>query len=229
MVANNDTDGTSTGVVELVGAVGAVEAVEAVEETKPKKSKANKTKVALKMDIPTKRPSIISTRWIRHVYEMMVEANVTITDEIIHTFNNVVKCLKKYPQMSTSTPLKSVRYHGGIELTLSEYSISGIFMHFEYTTPYDTRKVICEEIMQTYLPLYELIKDTVVPFMKKKHLHINAVKQLEKNKMQIINLHEYAEELIKKHEQTLRTTYHHIEDKRREIKKLEEIVAMNSM
>jgi hypothetical protein len=198
-------------------------------ETKIKKSKVKKTKVALKMDIPSKRSPITSTRWMRHVYEIMVEANVTITDEIIHAYNNVVKCLKKYTQMSTSTPLKSLRYQDGIELILSEHSIRGIYMHFEYTIPYDTRKVICQEIMEIYIPLYELIKDTVVPFMKNKHLHLNAVKQLEKNKTQMIQLHEYVEQLIKNHERTLSTTYRSIEDKRKEIKRLEEMVTKYSM
>jgi len=125
--------------------------------------------------------------------------------------------------------LKSLRYQDGIELILSEHSIRGIYMHFEYTIPYDTRKVICQEIMEIYIPLYELIKDTVVPFMKNKHLHLNAVKQLEKNKTQMIQLHEYVEQLIKNHERTLSTTYRSIEDKRKEIKRLEEMVTKYSM
>jgi hypothetical protein len=222
-----------TDLMEAEAEVEAVEVEAEVEteaaETKIKKSKVKKTKVALKMDIPSKRSPITSTRWMRHVYEMMVEANVTITDEIIHAYNNVVKCLKKYPQMSTSTPMKSLRYQDGIELILSEHSIRGIYMHFEYTIPYDTRKVICQEIMEIYIPLYELIKDTVVPFMKNKHLHLNAVKQLEKNKTQMIQLHEYVEQLIKNHERTLSTTYRSIEDKRKEIKRLEEMVTKYSM
>jgi hypothetical protein len=102
-------------------------------------------------------------------------------------------------------------------------------MHFDYTIPYDTRKVICQEIMEIYIPLYELIKDTVVPFMRNKHLHLNAVKQLEKNKTQMIQLHEYVEQLIKNHERTLSTTYRSIEDKRKEIKRLEEMVTKYSM
>ena len=194
-------------------------------ETKAKKTKVEK----LKMDIPTKRSPIMSTRWMRHVYEMMVEANVTITDEIIHAYNNVVKCLKKYSQLSTSTPSKSDRYKVGIELKLDEHYIDGIFLHFEHTTPYDTRKIISKEIMEAYMPLYVLIKDIVVPFMKNKFQYTNAVKLLEKNKTHMISLHEYAEELIKKHEQALTLTYRHIEDKRREIKKLEEIAAKHSM
>ena len=197
----------------------------AAAPTKAKKAKVEK----LKMDIPTKRSPIMSTRWARHVYEMMVEANVTITDEIIHAYNNLVKCLKKYKQLSTSTPMKSERYKVGIELKLVEHYIDGIFLHFEHTTPYDTRKIISEEIMQTYLPLYESIKDIVVPFMRNKFQYTNAVRLLEKNKTQMISLHDYAEELIKKHEQTLASTYRNIEDKRREIKKLEEIVTKHSM
>ena len=66
-------------------------------------------------------------------------------------------------------------------------------------------------------------------FMKNKFQYTNAVRLLEKNKTQMISLHDYAEELIKKHEQTLTLTYRHIEDKRREIKILEEIVMKHSM
>ena len=61
-------------------------ATAASAETKAKKAKVEK----LKMDIPTKRSPIMSTRWARHVYEMRVEANVTITDEIIHAYNKLV-------------------------------------------------------------------------------------------------------------------------------------------
>ena len=212
---------TTTATATTTDAAAAV----ATAETKAKKTKVEK----LKMDIPAKRAPIMSTRWARHVYEMMVEANVTITDEIIHAYNKLVKCLKKYPQLSTSTPMKSERYKVGIELKLVEHYIDGIFLHFEHTTPYDTRKIISEEIMQTYLPLYELIKDIVVPFMRNKFQYTNAVRLLERNKTQMISLHDYAEELIKKHEQTLASTYRNIEDKRREIKRLEEIVTKYSM
>ena len=212
------TSATTTSATDAAAAVASA-------ETKAKKAKVEK----LKMDIPTKRSPIMSTRWARHVYEMMVEANVTITDEIIHAYNKLVKCLKKYPQLSTSTPMKSERYKVGIELKLVEHYIDGIFLHFEHTTPYDTRKIISEEIMQTYLPLYESIKDIVVPFMRNKFQYTNAVRLLERNKTQMISLHDYAEELIKKHEQTLASTYRRIEDTRREIKKLEEIVTKHSM
>ena len=208
----------------MTSATSAADAA-AAAPTKAKKAKVEK----LKLDIPTKRALITSTRWMRHVYEMMVEANVNITDEIIHAYNKLVKCLKKYPQLSTSTPPKSERYKVGIELKLIEHYIDGIFLHFQHTTPYDTRKIISEEIMQTYLPLYESIKDIVVPFMRNKFQYTNAVRLLEKNKTQMISLHDYAEELIKKHEQTLTLTYRHIEDKRREIKRLEEIVTKHSM
>ena len=216
-----DATTTSEATIDATDAAAAV----ASAETKAKKAKVEK----LKMDIPAKRAPIMSTRWARHVYEMMVEANVTITDEIIHAYNKLVKCLKKYPQLSTSTPMKSERYKVGIELKLVEHYIDGIFLHFEHTTPYDTRKIISEEIMQTYLPLYESIKDIVVPFMRNKFQYTNAVRLLEKNKTQMISLHDYAEELIKKHEQTLTVTYRNIEEKRREIKRLEEIVTKYSI
>ena len=218
-------DTTATALSEATTSATDAAAAVASAETKAKKTKVEK----LKMDVPAKRAPIMSTRWARHVYEMMVEANVTITDEIIHAYNKLVKCLKKYPQLSTSTPMKSERYKVGIELKLVEHYIDGIFLHFEHTTPYDTRKIISEEIMQTYLPLYESIKDIVVPFMRNKFQYTNAVRLLERNKTQMISLHDYAEELIKKHEQTLASTYRNIEDKRREIKRLEEIVTKYSM
>ena len=224
MNEKKSSDTTATATTTDTTTTDAAAAV-ASAETKAKKTKVEK----LKMDVPAKRAPIMSTRWARHVYEMMVEANVTITDEIIHAYNKLVKCLKKYPQLSTSTPMKSERYKVGIELKLVEHYIDGIFLHFEHTTPYDTRKIISEEIMQTYLPLYESIKDIVVPFMRNKFQYTNAVRLLERNKTQMISLHDYAEELIKKHEQTLASTYRNIEDKRREIKKLEEIVTKYSM
>ena len=224
MNEKKSSDTTATATTTDTTTTDAAAAV-ASAETKAKKTKVEK----LKMDVPAKRAPIMSTRWARHVYEMMVEANVTITDEIIHAYNKLVKCLKKYPQLSTSTPMKSERYKVGIELKLVEHYIDGIFLHFEHTTPYDTRKIISEEIMQTYLPLYESIKDIVVPFMRNKFQYTNAVRLLERNKTQMISLHDYAEELIKKHEQTLASTYRNIEDKRREIKRLEEIVTKYSM
>ena len=225
MNEKKSSDTTATALSEATTSATDTAAAVASAETKAKKTKVEK----LKMDVPAKRAPIMSTRWARHVYEMMVEANVTITDEIIHAYNKLVKCLKKYPQLSTSTPMKSERYKVGIELKLVEHYIDGIFLHFEHTTPYDTRKIISEEIMQTYLPLYESIKDIVVPFMRNKFQYTNAVRLLERNKTQMISLHDYAEELIKKHEQTLASTYRNIEDKRREIKRLEEIVTKHSM
>ena len=230
MNEKKSSDTTATAPSATATSEATTSATDAAAAVASAETKAKKTKVEkLKMDVPAKRAPIMSTRWARHVYEMMVEANVTITDEIIHAYNKLVKCLKKYPQLSTSTPMKSERYKVGIELKLVEHYIDGIFLHFEHTTPYDTRKIISEEIMQTYLPLYESIKDIVVPFMRNKFQYTNAVRLLEKNKTQMISLHDYAEELIKKHEQTLASTYRNIEDKRREIKRLEEIVTKHSM
>ena len=203
---------------------------------------SNKTKVKpLKLDIPPKRSAMMSTRWARHVYEMMIEAAIPITDEIIHAFNNLIKCLKKYSYISTSSPQKSERYTRGIQLIQLDNRIEAIHLHFDYNITYEVRQSVCIDIMDTYFDLFNLIKD-IIPFMKKKHEHVTTVNALNTSKATMIHLHKVCELMIKErereikqhenamkqHEYAMNHQQHKIVSQRTEIQKLEETIAKYS-
>jgi prefoldin subunit 5 len=75
--------------------------------------------------------------------------------------------------------------------------------------------------MAAYQPLFDRIKDTVVPFMKKQHAYISAMKTLEFKKKQLVKLHDDMERLIVEHAHRMKHLQKHATVIEEEIKKLE--------
>jgi hypothetical protein len=171
-------------------------------------------------EVPSRNSKVESTRWARHVYEMMTEAKVEITDEIIDAYNHLVSTLKKYP-MGTGCPSKYNRYDDGICLELFQYSLRGTYIHFDHKISIPEREEICKDIMAAYQPLFVMIKDIVVPFMKKQYAHISATKNLEYKKKQLVKAHDDMERLMEEHAHRMKHLHKYATAIEQDIAKLE--------
>jgi hypothetical protein len=165
-------------------------------ETKPKtKSKrSSAAKAKPKVDkyngfkVPAKGRA--ATRWAIHIYDMMKEAKPELLqrEDIKNAYNALIECLIEYEGTLISwVPTKYNRYKEGIKPYKSSYTyFEGLPLRFNqeyeaYNKP-DLKKQFQEtsaKILQTYTPLYDLIKRNVVPYMELKQHETSSKKDIE--------------------------------------------------
>jgi len=177
-----------------------------VSDNKPKEPKEKEKKEKKrkhedkKCNVPSRTAKFQSSRWMKHVYEMMVESGLVLTDEIVDAFNDLMDYLvSKNDKMTTTTPPKFNRYIYGIKLEKLQHSIRGIYVNFEHTVGLAERTEICDRIVDLYAVLFALIKDTVVPFMDGKNMYITAKKESERERANLLKSHEVMEKELHNH------------------------------
>lgn len=135
-----------------------------------------------------KRNGPSSTKCVGFIYQMIKEANDTLLNEDVKkAFNNFVDCLLQYDIYSWIDK----QYTSGI--AIKEYdntylvydNMKAINCRFKYDNASynsETKKKLTEEcsiVLQQYIPLYDLIKHDVVPYMKKKQWEISSKRDIE--------------------------------------------------
>lgn len=175
-------------VVETPQKVKKTRAPKAEKVEKPKKVKVDKFNG---YKIPSKAGPK-STKYIPHLYGMIKEAAPALLerDDVRTAFNNFVDCLRKYDDSLESwAPAKYSKYTTGIKLNeKDQYSyLKGLPCRFkgEYESwrNADTKKKLMEDsndILKAYMPLYDLIKRDVVPYMEIKQWEITSKKDVER-------------------------------------------------
>jgi hypothetical protein len=172
----------------------------------PKEKKEKKRKHEEKKCMLPSRTKFLSARWMRHVYEMMVESGLVITEEIVDAFNDLVEYLiSQNDKFTTGTPPKFARYNHGIKVEKQQYNIRGIYMDYTPIVDLAERAQIATKIADLYSVLFYLIKGTVVPFMDKKNMYLSAKKECEKEKMLLIKQHDMMERSLQEHEHRIKT------------------------
>jgi len=196
---------------------------------KPKASKASKPKKEKPHVCDVPKSNEAGPRWMRHVHAMMVEAEVQKTPQIIDHYNELVAYLRSQAgAIWTNTPMASVRYSTGIEITSTTYSIQSIYLYYDQTTPFPRREQICKRIMELYTPLFELIKDKVVPFMKRKHSYHSSLRLIERLKKDLIKSHEQIEIEERDYKARMEHYYKHAKALQSDLDVQEEIVRRHS-
>jgi len=142
-----------------------------------------------KMNIPMAIGHLSVYTWAVHVYDMINSANRKLCkdENIIDAYNNFVACLEKYEKMIyTYTGPYYCKYTNCIVVHMKNNYIYCINSDSIITVPIaGTRAAldiidINKDLHMVYNILYELIKDTVVPFMNNKS-HSLKVKQAKKD------------------------------------------------
>ena len=210
------TDDTATSATSATSAISAISAISATSATsakeesdtmsvastdalasaKVKKGKKSKKKCI----IPKRNAENNGSYWLRHVYDMMLEAEVALTDEIIDAFNAVVTYINSQTGLTSAMPYRSKRYDSGIKIHPLQFHINGIHMGFNHTVEYPLREHICKEIVKLYKPLYDMISPVVVPYMERLSKYHSAKQKLDDLKKQQDKLYNTIESQIKSHE-----------------------------
>ena len=195
---------------DVLGATSAISAISAKEEsdTMSVASADAKASAIVKKGKKSKKKCIIPKRnaensgsyWLRHVYDMMLEAEVALTDEIIDAFNAVVTYINSQTGITSQVPYRSKKYETGVKIRLTPYVINGIHMGFNHTVEFPLREHICKEIFKLYMPLYDMISPVVMPYMERLSKYHSAKQKLDDLKKQQDKLYNTIESQIKSHE-----------------------------
>jgi len=116
-----------------------------------------------------------SLRWARHIYTMIRECDKALLqrEDMRDAFNHLVQILLDHNEIiQSSAPYRHRRYTHGITLTNNNMCNNNIrdYVHAgPQTKSRDQYLNTLSTIYEAYRPLYELLKDTVVPFMEKKY------------------------------------------------------------
>ena len=131
----------------------------------PKETKqAKKKRTAWKVP-----PARSNFRWARHVYTMIHESGCK-TDEVREAYHQFMdRLMENETYIRTSAPFSHDKYERGIVLSddihASRHGIRD-YVHMGPHVTSDRGANILRSIYDAYYPLYLLIKDTVVPYMK---------------------------------------------------------------
>jgi len=201
-----------------------------VKKVREKKAKKEKKKA---IDAPKKNSPYQATRWLYHVYDMMKEANVPITDTIIDQFNALMTYLYTLRLVYTSAPQKSRRYESGVELKIvgeaPRQVIYGINLYFESGVSHSDRTAIIQRIAELYAPLYNSIKDIVRPYMKRQNMYEQAMREVEYLKKDLIKTHETLELEEKQHKERMKQCYERARRLQQQIAEQEQRILENKM
>jgi hypothetical protein len=135
-----------------------------------KEPKAPKPKKIV-WNVPAPRAAIRSTHWARHIYNMIKEANPALLqrDDIRDAYNHLVNCLiLQRDSVISYSPLSYAKYRQGIQFdSLQSFSNSRTvnMLPGQYAYSAEQYRTIVADIYAAYEPLYQLIKDEVVPYM----------------------------------------------------------------
>ena len=151
------------------------------ESKSSKKQKQKKQKQEkLKINVPSRLLQNQGFDWIRYIYQMMKEANKELLTKpnIINAYNALVDCIAKYEDViRIRMPYSFMKYITRIDIMdfrkpENRYGVIQNRARMDMVSvpnkSCDNSKddEIVEEVMNTYLALYELIKRDVVPYME---------------------------------------------------------------
>ena len=190
-----------------------------------KKGKKSKKKCI----IPKRNAENNGSYWLRHVYDMMLEAEVVLTDEIIDAFNAVVTYINSQIGITSQVPYRSKKYETGVKIRLTPYVINGIHMGFNHTVEFPLREHICKEIFKLYTLFYDMISSVVMPYMEKQSKYHSAKNHLEDLKKQQDKLYNTIESQIKSHEHQMQYYNNQAKAITRDIKYYETIMEQNTL
>jgi hypothetical protein len=143
--------------------------------------------------------------WMRHIHEMMIEAQVPITSEIVTAYNQVIQFLEGYQTVTIHGPSKRQKYTAGI--LPQESSWYPIYIRVPHTFTHAQRLAFIADVKAIYRPLYTLIKDKVEPYMKQREETHDIHNKLEYKKREIRAMHEQIEKEAERHKELMKR-YH---------------------
>jgi hypothetical protein len=193
---------------------------------KPKKAKKEKAVPPKKCNVPRRVNGENNFMWMKYVHDMMVEANVPITEEIIDEYNQLMSYLEGLHGVRIFSPYGALKYmNHSIMLRKNTHTIAGLNMYFNNDVAYGERAEICTEIMRLYTPLCEKMSPIVIPYITQQHEYISAKGRLVCTKKLLLKVHDQIEHELERHATQMKYMHARIKQHQADIDKDELILA----
>lgn len=150
----------------------------------------------LKFNVPGE---FTAAGWAKYIYNLIKGANKQLlkNEDICLAYNTFVDCLEKNStHFYTFYPYK--KYKSGFTLNNNINAIYGIPGRYVYN-PTSELKTCLDDILNSYLPLYNMVKDEVIPYMEKKYAEVCTKKEIKIIKREISKY----EKKIKKYQENI--------------------------
>lgn len=196
------------------------------KESKPKKAKEPKPKKVKPKacNVPKRNTKLQSVIWMRYIYDMLKEAEVDITDEIIDAYNNVITFLEAYTAVTILAPSKWERYVSIVPYENIYRGSRGIYINHSNGLSKDERSQFKKDLMEVYDKFYMLVKDKVDPYMANKKKHIETTATLANAKRNILAFHEKVEQYTQSYNATIKSYHDEIRRLQTEVIQMEKIL-----
>jgi len=141
--------------------------------------------------VPRKNPAGRDPmNWASHIYKMIAEANPTFLErtDIRDAYHHLVEVLEKNKNSMLATYLNYEYMEHSIECFMNDPNVKNKLYQVLIEKRLDHHPVhtrhsispIHQEIIDAYLPLYQLIGEHVVSYMKRKEKYIADMKRLKR-------------------------------------------------
>jgi len=195
-------------------------------QVKVKEKVRAKTRTAWKVP-----PARSNFRWARHVYTMIHESGCK-TDEVREAYHQFMdRLMENETYIRTSAPFSHDKYERGIVLSddihASRHGIRD-YVHMGPHVTSDRGANILRSIYDAYYPLYLLIKDTVVPYMKQMTqkrrddyntaLYMRALSKAVEAHQKLVTNYQQQELYLRRHMEKLREKLDAIKAPKDEVK-----------
>ena len=151
-----------------------------------------------------------SLHWAAHIYQVLDELcpYLLLREPVIEAFNTFITSLRKYEsEHHTFYFTKRNKYSSGIVLTLitnglNKGRVNGMPSRFLIRNSARENEIALD-IYQHFLPLYELIKDDIIPIIEQKKKEHR--KQIQENRlhMELSHVNQLIIKLKERYENTL--------------------------
>jgi len=149
------------------------------KQQKQQKQKTEKEPTKKRFHVPTKNVSYHGAlKWARHIYYGIKQlAPALLADEaIMDAYNIFINTLNVDPSVYLSIPRGAHKYLRGISMEdHGTIPIQCTILNLTQKTPSELqvkKRIILAEYRAAYLPLYELIKRTIVPIIEKQSVEL---------------------------------------------------------
>lgn len=172
------------------------------------------TATPAKWKVPRITRELECLKWPRHIYHLLKECNLLSRQDICEAYHSFIEVLMEHRhEIRTVEPLLKYKYQHGIEFNWDMHAPEGSIREsvrlLDRGLTRESARILLNQIQAAYLPLYNRIKDVVVPYMKNKIQEERRAKDIaryQKLLTKTVRAHQALLELHARQEAGLRAT-----------------------
>jgi len=134
--------------------------------------------------IPRKSQEIALLKWPRHLYTLISECGLLEREDLRAAYQHLLDVLTEHRrELKTRAPHVAQKYRQGVQFYWSvDMKHEGIrdWVVFEEGVDAARERTLLYQVLAAYYPVYELIRDVVVPYMKERQEEDTRQREIER-------------------------------------------------